>query len=50
MEDEIGGACGMDGEKGDANKDFVGKPERRSLQRPTHRWENNMVVHRTVDR
>jgi hypothetical protein len=25
MEDEIGGACGMDGEKGSASKVFVGK-------------------------
>jgi hypothetical protein len=39
------GACSMHGEKENAYKVLVGKPERkRPLGRCRHRWENNIKV------
>jgi hypothetical protein len=39
----MGGACSMNGEKRNAYRLFVGKPEgRRPLGRPRRMWWNNM--------
>jgi hypothetical protein len=39
----MGGACGMNGEKRNAYRLLVGKPERkRPLGRPRRRWLNNI--------
>jgi hypothetical protein len=42
---EIGGACGSDGEGRNLYRVLVGKPERkRSLGRPRCRWEDNIKM------
>jgi hypothetical protein len=42
-EDEIGGACGTNGEKRNAYTLLVGKPEgKRPLGRPRRRWVDNI--------
>jgi hypothetical protein len=44
-EDEMGRACSALGEKGNAFKIWVGKPEwKRPLGRPKHRWEDNIKM------
>jgi hypothetical protein len=45
MEDEVGGACSPKGEKRNAYRLFVGKPEgKRPLGRPRHRWVDNIKM------
>jgi hypothetical protein len=42
-EDEMGGACSTNGEKTNACRILVGKPEgKRQLGRPRHRWVDNI--------
>jgi hypothetical protein len=41
----MGGACSTNGEKRNACRIFVGKPEgKRSLGRPRRRWEDNIKM------
>jgi hypothetical protein len=43
MEDEMGRECRMNGEKRNAYRVLVGKPEgKRPLGRPRRRWEDNI--------
>jgi hypothetical protein len=45
MEDEIGRACSKSGEKRNAYRILVGKPEgMRPLGRARHRWEDNIKM------
>jgi hypothetical protein len=45
MEDEMGRECSTHGEKRNACRIFVGKPEgKRPLGRPRHRWEDNIKI------
>jgi hypothetical protein len=46
----MGGACSTNGEKRDAYRIMVGKPERkRPLGRPRHRWvDNNKMDFREI--
>jgi hypothetical protein len=45
-EDEMGRACSMSGEKRDANRILVGKPEgKRLLGRPRFRWVDNIKIY-----
>jgi hypothetical protein len=45
MEDEMGGACSMNGEKRNACRIFVGKiEEKRPLERPRRMWEDNIIM------
>jgi len=42
---EMCGACGMNGKGRDVYRVLVGKPEgKRPLQRPRHRWEDNIKM------
>jgi hypothetical protein len=42
-EDKLGRACNTHGEKGNAYRVFVGKPEgKRPLERPRRKWEDNI--------
>jgi hypothetical protein len=44
-EDEMGGACNMNGEKRDVYRLLVGKPEgKRPLGKPKHRWVDNIRI------
>jgi hypothetical protein len=44
-EDEVGGACSTNGEKRNAYRLLVGKPEgRRPLGRPRRRWVDNIKM------
>jgi hypothetical protein len=44
-EDEMGMACSTNGEKRNAFKILVGKPEgKRSLRRPRRRWVDNIII------
>jgi hypothetical protein len=41
----MGGSCSTNGEKGNAYRILVGKPERkRPLERPSCRWANNIKM------
>jgi hypothetical protein len=43
IENEMGGACSMDGEERGVYRVLVGKPEgKRPLVRPRHRWKDNI--------
>jgi hypothetical protein len=45
MKDEMGGACSTNGEKMNAYRVLLGKPEgRRPLGRPRRRWVNNIKM------
>jgi hypothetical protein len=45
MENEMGRACSTNGEKRNAYRLLVGKPEgKRPLGRPRHRWEDNVRI------
>jgi hypothetical protein len=44
-EDEVGGACSSNGEKRNAYRLLVGKPEgKRPVGRPRHRWVDNIKI------
>jgi hypothetical protein len=44
-EDEMGRACSTNGEKRNAYRILVGKPEgKRPLERPRRRWEDNIRI------
>jgi hypothetical protein len=44
-EDEMGGTCSTNGEKRNAYRLLVGKPEgRRSLERPRRKWLDNVKM------
>jgi hypothetical protein len=44
-EDEMGEACSTNGEKRNAYRILVGKPEgKRPLRRPRRRWEDNIKM------
>jgi hypothetical protein len=48
-EDEMGKACSTNGEKRNAYRILVGKPEeKRALGRPRHRWEGIKMDRREV--
>jgi hypothetical protein len=45
-EDEMGGECSMNGEKRNAYRIWVGKPERkRPLGRQRRRWEDDIKMY-----
>jgi hypothetical protein len=45
MKNEIGGACGMYGERRGAYRVVVGKPEvKKPLGRPRHIWEDDIKM------
>jgi hypothetical protein len=45
VEDEAGGACGTNGEKKNACRLFVGKPEgKRPVRRTRSRWVDNIKM------
>jgi hypothetical protein len=50
-ENEMGGACGKNGEKMNAYRLLVGKPEgKRPLGRPRRRWLDNIKMDLVGDR